>query len=85
MKSSISNKKSKQLMFDLFVVLNIPFISLPILLLDKTSIVRCIDIFKKYLKKLKIKDVATINKLLIFKEDFLTMRNVTRTIYQYQE
>ncbi len=45
----------------------------------------CIDILKEYLKRLGIEDVAIFNKLLIFKGDFLTVRNVTRAIYQCQE
>ncbi len=60
----------------------IPLSTLP---LDETLIARCINIFKKYLKRLGIEDVAILNKLLIFKSDFLTIHNVTRTIYQCQE
>lgn len=51
------------------------------MLLDETLILRCIDIFKEYLKKFKIEDVVIINKLLIFKRDFLIVHNVTRAIY----
>ncbi len=56
-------------------------IPLPTLPLDKALIARCIDILKKYLKRLGIENVAIFNKLLIFKGDFLTMRNITRAIY----
>lgn len=56
-------------------------IPLPTLLLDKSSIKGTIEIFKKYLKRLGIKNVAIINKFLIFKGDFLIVRNVTKAIY----
>lgn len=51
----------------------IVIISLPTLPLDKFSIIKTIDILKKYLIKLGIKDVAIINKLFIFKRDFFNM------------
>ncbi len=60
-------------------------IPLSTLLLDKASIAGCIDILKKYLKRLGIEDVAILNKLLIFKNDFLTVCNITRAIYRRQE
>ncbi len=60
-------------------------IPLPNLPLDKALIARCIDSFKKYLKRLEIKDVAIFNKLLILKDDFLTVHNVTRAIDRRQE
>lgn len=44
-----------------------------------------IDIFKKYLKKLKIESVIITNKLLTFKKDYLIIHNITRAIYQCQE
>ncbi len=53
--------------------------------LDKALIAGCIDILKKYLQRLRIEDVAILNKLLIFKGDFLTVRNVTRAIYLRQK
>lgn len=56
-------------------------ISLLTLPLDKALIAGTIDILKAYLKRLGIKNVAITNKLLIFKGDFLTMHNLTRTIY----
>lgn len=54
---------------------------LPILPWNKALIVKIIDIFKKYLKRLEIESVAITNKLFIFKKDYLTVRNVTRAIY----
>ena len=54
---------------------------LPTLALDQASIAGCIGILIEYLKRLGIEDVAIINKQLIFKEDFLTVRNVTRAIH----
>ena len=56
-------------------------IFLPILPLDKTSIIKYINILKKYLKRLEIDNIAIINKLLIFKKDFFTICNVIRAIY----
>ena len=53
--------------------------------MDETLIARTINILKKYLKRLGIKNIAITNKLLIFKGDFLILRNVTRTIYLRQE
>ncbi len=63
----------------------VDIIPLPTLPLDETSIAGCIDILKEYLKRLEIKDIAILNKLLIFKGDFLIVRNVTRAIYRRQE
>ncbi|MCJ1346581.1 hypothetical protein MMC31_004799 [Peltigera leucophlebia] len=60
-------------------------IPLPTLPLDESSIAGTIEILKEYLKRLGIEDVAIINKLLIFKGDFLTVRNVTRAIFRRQE
>lgn len=56
-------------------------ISLLILFLDKILIIKTINIFKKYLKKLKIENIAIINKLLIFKENFIIIYNIIRAIY----
>lgn len=35
--------------------------------------------------RLRIKDVIIINKLIIFKDNFLTIYNITRVIYKYQD
>lgn len=51
------------------------------LFLDKALTSRCINILRKYLNKFEIENVAIINKLFIFKADFLTMRNITKIIY----
>ena len=59
----------------------IAIISLPTLFLDKTLIAGCIDILKKYLKRLEIKNITIFNKLLIFKGDFLIKYNITKVIY----
>lgn len=47
-------------------------IFLAILFLDKFLITKTINISKKYLKKLKIKNIAIINKLFNLKKDFLS-------------
>lgn len=49
--------------------------------LDMWSIVGNIDILKEYLKRVWIEKVVIINKLLIFKRDFLTVWNIIRIIY----
>ena len=63
----------------------VDIISLSTLSLDETLIAGTIDILKEYLKRLGIENAAITNKLLIFKRDFLTVRNVTKVIYQHQE
>lgn len=59
---------------------------LPLLVLDldKTSISRTIDIIRTYLERLRLEDCVVGGKKIMFRGDFLTTRNVTRTIYQDQ-
>ncbi len=63
----------------------VDIIPLPTLPLDETLIAGYINIFQEYLKRLGIEDITILNKLLIFKCDFLIMRNVIRAIYRRQE
>lgn len=49
--------------------------------LDKVLIAETIAILKKYLKKLGIENIAIINKLFIFKKNFLIIYNLTKIIY----
>ena len=63
----------------------VDIILLPTLPLDEASIAGIIDILKEYIKRLEIENVSITNKLLIFKEDFLTIHNIPRVIYWCQE
>lgn len=63
--------------------IKIDIILLSTLFLNKALIAEYINILKKYLKRLGIEDIAILNKLLIFKNNFLTIHNITRLIYQY--
>ena len=58
-----------------------PIIPLLTLSLDEILITRCINIFKKYLKRLGIEDVTIINKLFIFKGDFFLVNTIIKVIY----
>lgn len=56
-------------------------ISLPTLFSDKTLITKYIDIFKKYLQRLRIKNIVIINKLFIFKRGYFTIYFLASAIY----
>lgn len=56
-------------------------IFLPTLPLNKFLIAETIEILKKYLKRLGIRDIIIINKFFIFKGDFFTIPNVIKAIY----
>ena len=58
-------------------------VPLPTLPLDESSILGTIDILKVYLKDtLELDDHVVRNKCIIFKGDFLTVRNIRRAIYR---
>lgn len=57
---------------------------LPVLDLDKASISGTIEILRTYLERLGIKDCVVNGKKVMFRGDFLTVRNITRAIYQSQ-
>ena len=52
--------------------------------LDKALILRTIKILRIYLERLRLKDCIVDNRKIMFKGDFLTVRNITRAIYQNQ-
>lgn len=55
-----------------------------ILALNKLFIDETIKIIKEYLKKLEFNNIVVQNKKIMFKEDFLIMRNVIKAIYRRQ-
>ena len=57
---------------------------LPVLDIDKSSISGTIDILKTYLKRLGLEDCVVGGKKIMFRGNFLTVRNITRAIYQGQ-
>ena len=57
---------------------------LPVLDLDEASISGTIEILRTYLKRLGIENCVVGGKKVMFRGDFLTVRNITRAIYQSQ-
>ena len=57
---------------------------LPVLDIDKSSISRTIDILRTYLERLRLEDCVVGGKKIMFRGNFLTVRNITRAIYQGQ-
>ena len=59
-------------------------IPLPILDIDKSSISGTIDILRTYIEQLGLEDCVVGSKKIMFRGDYLTVRNITRAIYQSQ-
>lgn len=57
---------------------------LPVLNINESSISGTIDILRTYLKRLGLEDCVVGGKKIMFRGNFLTVRNITRAIYQGQ-
>lgn len=53
--------------------------------IDESSIAGTIDIVKTYLERLRLEDIVVRKKQIMFKGDYLTVRNVTQAIFRRPE
>ncbi len=58
---------------------------LPILPYDESEISETIDILRELIQCLSLDDYVFEDKIVIVKEDWLTVQNITRAIYQKAE
>lgn len=74
--SPLSERRSRKERADL--------LPLPTLAIDEASIAGTIDIMRTYAQTLGLEDVAVQDKCIMFKGDYLTVRNMRRAIYRRQ-